>query len=90
MSVTDVDLVRRAEAGDRTAMTELLSAHDERAFRLAVHVLGNRTDAEDATQNAFVKAFTELGSFDDQRPFAPWLIRIVAHESRRTMSVRRH
>ena len=62
-------------------MTELVNAHFTQAHRLAYHILRNEADAEDATQNAFVKAFTNLRRFDEQRSFAPWLLRIVTREA---------
>ena len=79
--MSEPDLARRAKAGDRSAMTELLSAHTTQAYRLALHIVRNHADAEDASQNAFVKAFTNLDRFDERRPFAPWLMRIVSRES---------
>ena len=54
--MTELELVRRAKAGDRPAMTELVSAHFAQVHRLALHILRNEPDAEDATQNTFVKA----------------------------------
>ena len=75
------DLVRRAKKGDRSALAELLDAHATRAYRLALNILRNQADAEDAVQNASVKAFTNLGRFDELRPFAPWFLRIVTRES---------
>ena len=74
-------MVRQAKAGDGAAMTELVSAHFTQAHRLASHILRNQADAEDATQNAFVKAFTNLTRFDEQRSFAPWLLRIVTRKA---------
>ncbi len=79
--MTELELVRLAKAGDRTAVAELLSANATQAYRLAQHILRNQADAEDATQSALVKAFTNLGRFDEQRPFLPWLLRIVSHEA---------
>ncbi len=79
--MTEPELVRLAKAGDRSAMTELLSAHATQAYRLALHMVRNQADAEDASQNAFVKAFTNLDRSDERRPFAPWLMRIVSRES---------
>ena len=79
--MTELELVRQAKAGDRAAMTELVSAHFTQAHRLALHILRSQADAEDATQNAFVKAFTNLRRFDEQRSFAPWLLRIVTREA---------
>lgn len=79
--MTEQELIRRAKAGDRAAVAELLGAHATQAHRLALHIVRNQADAEDATQTAFVKAFTNLGRFDVRRPFAPWLLRIVAREA---------
>ena len=81
MAVSETELIRRAKADDRTAMAELLSAHAERSYRVALHILRNETDADDATQNAFIRAFTNLGRFEEGRPFSPWLLRIVTRES---------
>ena len=79
--MTEQDLVHKAKAGDRAAFGELLDTHATRAYRVALHVLGTRADAEDATQNAFVKAFTQLGRFEERSSFATWLLRIVTHEA---------
>ena len=79
--MTEPELIRLAKTGDHSAMTELLSAHATQAYRLALHITHNKADAEDATQNAFVKAFTNLDRFDERRPFAPWLMRIVSREA---------
>jgi RNA polymerase sigma-70 factor (ECF subfamily) len=54
-----------------------------------LHILRNQADAEDATQNAFVRAFTNLGRFDERRPFAPWLLRIVAREALKVLRAER-
>jgi len=79
--LTEPELIRRAKAGDRQAMTELLSVHATQAYRLGLNITHNKADAEDAVQNAFVKAFTNLNRFDESRPFAPWLLRIVSREA---------
>ena len=79
--MTERDLVRRAKAGDELAMSELLDMHTQQAHRLAQHFVTTADDAQDATQNAFVKAFTNLDRFDDRRPFAPWVMRIVTREA---------
>ena len=79
--MTEPELVRRAKTGDRAAVAELLGTHATQAYRLALHIVGKRADAEDTTQAALVKAFTNLRGFDERRPFAPWLLRIVAHEA---------
>lgn len=73
--------VRQARAGDRGGMERLLSAYSTPAFRLALQILRNQPDAEDATQAAFVKAFANIKRFDPERPFRPWLLGIVSHEA---------
>ena len=79
--MTEQELVRRAKTGSRAALGELLDAHATRAYRVALHILANKADAEDATQNAFVKAFTQLGRFEERSSFATWLLRIVTREA---------
>ena len=79
--MTELELVRRAKAGDEAAMTELVGDHVQQAHRVAQHILHEKADAEDAVQNAFVKAFRSLERFDKRRPFAPWLLRIVTREA---------
>jgi RNA polymerase sigma-70 factor, ECF subfamily len=73
--------VQRARAGDRRALDSLLAAHSTPAYRFALQILRNQHDAEDATQAAFVKAFSKLNSFDQTRAFGPWLMGIVYHEA---------
>ncbi len=57
-------------------------AHQEMAFRTAYLVLGDAAEAQDATQEAFVRAFGALARFRDGAPFRPWLLRIVANGAR--------
>jgi RNA polymerase sigma-70 factor (ECF subfamily) len=54
----------------------------ETSFRLAYVITGSAADAEDATQDAFLKAWRALGRFRSGEPFRPWLLRIVANEAR--------
>ena len=61
MSESELELIQRAKSGDRAAMAELLDAHANRASRLALHILGSEADAEDVTQNAYIRAFASLG-----------------------------
>ncbi len=76
------ELVRRAKHGDERALEALVRAHEEAAFRLAYVITGNRSEAEDAAQQGFVKAWRSFGRFQASRPFRPWLLRIVANEAR--------
>ena len=71
------ELVRMARAGSVEALTRLVEAHQQVVYRIALRIVGNRQEAEDVAQEAFVKAFQALERFDPRRPFAPWLYRIA-------------
>ena len=76
------ELLERAVRGDAHAFGELVRANEETAFRLAYLICGTAADAEDAAQEAVLKAWRNLGRFHTDRPFRPWLLRIVANEAR--------
>jgi RNA polymerase sigma factor (sigma-70 family) len=75
-------LVERARAGDTRAYEELVRTYGGIAWRTAYLVAGSAEDAQDATQEAFVKAYRALGRFRRGSPFRPWLLRIVANEAK--------
>ena len=76
------ELVSHAQRGDGGAFAALVRPHEEIAFRLAYVITGSAAEAEDATQDALLKAWRALGRFRRDAPFRPWLLRIVANESR--------
>lgn len=78
----EIELATRARAGDHAAYADLVAIHQQVAFRVAYLVTGSATEAEDAAQEGFVKAYLALHRFDPQRPFRPWLLTIVANEAR--------
>ena len=82
----------RARRGDDAAYGELVAVHQQIAFRTAYLVLVDPAEAEDATQEAFVKAYRALDRFREGSPFRPWLLRIVANTAlnRRRAAARRH
>jgi len=80
--VPESDSVRRARGGDEQAWTELVREHQAAAFRLAYLLLGDADDAEDVTQESFVRAYRALHRFDEERPFRPWLLRIARNLAR--------
>lgn len=86
----DAQLVERARHGDIEAYEELVQRHSSIAHRTAV-VFAGPSEADDATQEAFVKAYRALDRFRPGAEFRPWLLRIVANEAknRRRSSVRR-
>jgi RNA polymerase sigma-70 factor, ECF subfamily len=75
-------VVRRAQEGDAAAYEEIVHQHQHTAFRAAYFVTRNAADAEDAVQEAFVKAWRALHRFDNRRPLRPWLLAIVVNEAR--------
>jgi len=88
--LSDSDLVARAKRGDEAAYEELVRLYQGIAFRTAYLVVGGAADAEEAAQEAFVKAYRALGRFRTGAPFRPWLLRIVVSEARnRRRSARR-
>ena len=75
-------LVRRAQAGDAAAYGELVTMHEGAAFRVAYLLLGSASDAEDAAQEGFVRAYLALARFRAGEPFRPWLLQVVGNEAR--------
>ena len=73
----DAALVRRVRAGDVTAFDALVAEYMRSAFQMAYRVVGHREDAEDLVQESFLAAHQYLDTFDIERPFGPWLNRIV-------------
>jgi RNA polymerase sigma-70 factor (ECF subfamily) len=77
----DNDLLARVRRGDRGAYAELVRRHAPVAMRTAA-LLGAGGEVEDVVQEAFVKAYAALDRFRPGAPFRPWLLRIVANETR--------
>src|ERR1700687_5330097 len=80
--VTDeLALVQAAKGGDVSSFEELVRRYDRNVFRIAQHITQNREDAEDVVQDAFLKAYTNLGQFQGQSKFYTWLVRIAVNEA---------
>ena len=75
------DLIIRAKAGDDTAFTELLTRYERKIYRLAKNITQNDEDAEDVMQEAFLKAYSHLDSFQGNSKFYTWIVRIAVNES---------
>ena len=80
--LTEHELVERARGGDGVAYATLVREHEETTFRIAYVICGSAADAEEAAQEAFVKAYDALGRFLLGEPLRPWLLAIVANEAR--------
>jgi RNA polymerase sigma-70 factor (ECF subfamily) len=78
MADEDDDL-DRARRGDRNAFGRLVRRYQRRVYAAALHILGNHSDADDATQEAFVRAYRGLASFDGRADFFTWLYRIAVN-----------
>lgn len=76
------DLVDRACGGDVSAYEALVRRYQEVAFRTAYVITGDAAEAEDAAQEALLKAYRALPRFRRDAPFRPWLLKIVANEAR--------
>src|SRR6266542_3089421 len=78
----EAGLVERAKDGDVGAYEELVRAHQQIAMRTAWLVTRDSTEAEDAVQEAYVKAYRALSRFREGAAFRPWLLAIVTNEAR--------
>lgn len=76
------ELIERAKRGDVTAYEDLIRRYQDAALRTASLIAGDPAEAEDAVQDAFVKAHAALGRFRPGAPFRPWILRIAANEAR--------
>lgn len=77
----DLQLVQAAKEGDIHAFDELVKRHERQMFRIAFHLLHNREDAQDAVQEAFIKAYQKLAQFQAKAKFSTWLGRITVNEA---------
>lgn len=77
----DLFLVEACKNGDASAFELLVKRHDTKLFRIAQHITHNREDAQDAVQDAFLKAFRNLNQFRGSSRFSTWLTRITVNES---------
>jgi RNA polymerase sigma-70 factor (ECF subfamily) len=71
------EIIRRARDGDLAAFESLVRAYQADAWRFAYHLTGNRATAEDATQEAFLRAFRAIRTYHGESKFTNWLLRIV-------------
>jgi RNA polymerase sigma-70 factor, ECF subfamily len=77
--VDDTVLIREAQGGNRAAFEELVRQYDRAVLRLALHMTGSEQDAQDIYQEAFLKAYRNLGSFRFECSFYTWIYRIVSN-----------
>jgi RNA polymerase sigma-70 factor, ECF subfamily len=88
----EAELVERVKRGDAAAFDRLVSLHMKRAFSVAYRLLGQREDAEDLVQEAFLAALEKIDTFQAGRSFGPWFYRILVNRglnARKSRSLRR-
>lgn len=85
---SDAPIVARVLRGDVEAYAELVGRYRDRYARYAMHMLGNREDAEEALQDAFTRAYRSLARCEDPERFGAWLFRILVNRCR-TLGARR-
>ncbi len=77
--IDDTMLIREAQRGNRAAFEELVRHYDQAVLRLALHLTGTEQDAQDVYQDAFLKAYKNIGNFRFECSFYTWIYRIVTN-----------
>lgn len=79
MANDERELIRRLQAAETSAFRELVESHKQRVFSLAYGLLGNAQDAEDVSQEAFIKVYRSIGDFRGEAQLSSWMHRIVVN-----------
>jgi RNA polymerase sigma-70 factor (ECF subfamily) len=88
---SDLALVARLQAGDRSVFREIVRRHQEKVYRLALRLTRDEARAQDAMQDAFLQVFRKIGQFQEQSAFTTWLYRITVNAAlMRIRSEKRH
>src|SRR5215471_3715095 len=80
-ALSDPEIVQKVLNGERELFEILMRRHNQRLYRVARSVLNNDAEAEDALQEAYVRAFTKLNQFEGKAQVSTWLSKIVLHEA---------
>jgi RNA polymerase sigma-70 factor (ECF subfamily) len=75
------DLIMAAKSGDRSAFGELWTRHSRSTFKMAYRITGNQNDAEDVVQDAWLRGYVHLNTFDGRSKFSTWLTRIAINSA---------
>ncbi len=76
---SDRSLVLQTRQGDDEAYGDLVSRHQNPVFNVCYRLMGERREAEDMSQDAFIRAYERLDTFDVERPFGPWIRRVATN-----------
>lgn len=77
--MTEYETIAQARKGDQGAFTALVRSYQNAIYSLCYRMLGNAEQAEDAAQETFLRAYTQLHRYDPERPFKTWLFSIASH-----------
>lgn len=81
-TLAEIDvLVERAKAGDKSAFSQLVERFRPRIYALGLHLTGSRSEADDITQEAFLRAYHQIGTFEGRSQFFTWLYRIAVNRA---------
>ena len=86
---TDAILVSAAKSGDHTAFAQLWERHSNKVFRRVYRITGNRDDAEDVVQEAWMKAYAHLKTFAGRASFSTWITRIAINSALMALRMKR-
>lgn len=76
---TDAALVMQIKTGNKRALAQLVERHKKSAYRIAMGLVGNRDDAFDISQEAFLRVHRSARTYDERQPFSPWFYTIIAN-----------
>lgn len=72
-------IVREVKRGNQDAFAELMDLYKDKVFHIAYRMLGNSHEAQDVSQEAFLRAYTNIESYDENRKFSTWIFRIATN-----------
>jgi RNA polymerase sigma-70 factor (ECF subfamily) len=81
LAIEELELARKAQAGDHAAFTRLVEPHIRKTYHVALRITRNREDAEDASQQSLINAYSHMDQFRGQARFSSWLLRIAINEA---------
>lgn len=92
-----IDLIKAAQSGDREALITLLREVENHVYQTAYYILNNEQDAKDAAQEALIRVYTKINSYEEKAKFTTWVQRIVTNicidtfrKSKNTLSIEEH
>lgn len=85
----EAELIERAQRGEKAAFSQLIHLHQRRVYACAIHMLGDRGEAEDAVQETFLRAWRAIERFDGRAELSTWLYRICINVSLNTLRRRK-